>query len=243
MLPTITGIIDRRILLNFRAAPAEVAALLPAGMRVREVNGYALVGVCLIRFKQLRPKGLPRFLGLGSENAAFRISTAWMDGGAARTGVFVCQRVTNSRFVRATGGRVFPGVHRLASFACTEHEAEVAITVTIPGASHVRIVGRIDDRFASKVFDSHAQASEFFKLDRIGYSPGSRPERIEGLELACDDWVTAPLSASVHEVPFFQDLIPSCAYDHALIMHGISHQWHGVRDFPLPRSEHAGCPC
>jgi len=54
-LPAIQGIIDRRILVNYRVDPSVAAGLLPAPFRPKLVNGYAMAGICLIRLKQVRP--------------------------------------------------------------------------------------------------------------------------------------------------------------------------------------------
>ncbi len=59
MLPTLEGVIRRRILLNFRADPSAIAPLLPAPLEVLTYNGFAIVGVCLIGMERLRPKGIP----------------------------------------------------------------------------------------------------------------------------------------------------------------------------------------
>ena len=72
-LPIIRGVIDRRILVNFTVDPAVAAKLLPRPFRPKLVNGIAVAGICLIRLKQIRPRGWPAILGISSENAAHRI--------------------------------------------------------------------------------------------------------------------------------------------------------------------------
>ena len=48
-IPVIAGVIDRRILANWRCDPAALARLLPAPFRPNLANGYGVAGVCLIR--------------------------------------------------------------------------------------------------------------------------------------------------------------------------------------------------
>jgi hypothetical protein len=62
-LPVIAGTIDRRMLINFRADPTVVAKLLPAPFVPKIYRGSAIVGICLIRLKHVRVKGLPEFIG------------------------------------------------------------------------------------------------------------------------------------------------------------------------------------
>ena len=60
-IPIMRGIIDRRILVNFRVDPTVLAGLLPAPFRPKLVKGIGMAGVCLIRLKDIRPRWLPSF--------------------------------------------------------------------------------------------------------------------------------------------------------------------------------------
>jgi hypothetical protein len=54
-LPVIRGLIDRRILVNYRVRPDVLARLIPSPFRLKLVNGWGIAGVCLIRKRQPRP--------------------------------------------------------------------------------------------------------------------------------------------------------------------------------------------
>jgi Uncharacterized conserved protein (COG2071) len=86
MLPVLTGLIARRVLLNFRADRDVVQRLLPEPFVAETRGGYAIVGVCLIRLEQLRPKGLPARVGLSSENMAHRVSVRYPANGCMQPG-------------------------------------------------------------------------------------------------------------------------------------------------------------
>ena len=75
--PAMRGIIDRRILANFRVDPDVLAKVLPCPFRPKLVNGKGIAGICLIRLKQIRPRFVPAFMGISSENAAHRIAVEW----------------------------------------------------------------------------------------------------------------------------------------------------------------------
>src|SRR5476651_2639127 len=85
-IPVIRGIIDRRILVNYRVEPDILARLLPRRFRPKLVNGSGMAGVCLIRLKHIRPRFLPSFLGISSENAAHRIAVEWDENGQTKEG-------------------------------------------------------------------------------------------------------------------------------------------------------------
>lgn len=95
-LPTISGIIDRRILANYRVDPEQMAGVLPKPFRPQIYNGYAIGGICLIRLKNIRPNFLPLPWGLNSENAAHRIAVEWDVDGETKQGVYIPRRDTNS---------------------------------------------------------------------------------------------------------------------------------------------------
>ncbi|MFP6752500.1 MAG: hypothetical protein VB855_12540, partial [Pirellulaceae bacterium] len=71
-IPIMRGIMDRRILANFHVDADVLAGVVPAPFRPKLIHGVGIAGVCLIRLRQLRPRFVPRFLGLDSENAAHR---------------------------------------------------------------------------------------------------------------------------------------------------------------------------
>src|SRR4051794_8558964 len=101
-----SGEIERRLLVNYRVDPAALAGLLPTGLRPQLVDGQAAAGICLIRLGSLRPKGLPAWVGITTENAAHRIAVEWDDKDGTRTGVFIPRRDSDSRLTVLLGGRV-----------------------------------------------------------------------------------------------------------------------------------------
>jgi hypothetical protein len=76
-IPTIHGLIDRRILINFTADPDVVRKVVPAPFRPKIYKDKAIVGICLIRLKNVKPKGFPDIVGVSSENGAHRIAVEW----------------------------------------------------------------------------------------------------------------------------------------------------------------------
>jgi len=115
-LPALEGVIDRRLLVNYRVDPEIAARWLPAPFRPQLVNGFVVAGICLIRLVQLRPVGAPRWAGLASENAAHRIAVEWPTETGIRTGVFIPRRDSNAHANVAFGGRIYPGSHHRAAF-------------------------------------------------------------------------------------------------------------------------------
>ena len=119
-IPTIQGVIDRRILVNFTADPDVVRKIVPEPFRPKVYKEKAIVGICLIRLKNIKLKGLPDFIGVSSENGAHRIAVEWDEEDVTKEGVYIPRRDTSLRLNTILGGRVFPGKHYLAKFNVKE---------------------------------------------------------------------------------------------------------------------------
>jgi hypothetical protein len=231
-IPVLRGLIDRRILVNFRLDPEAVKRVLPAPFRPKLVKGYAMGGICLIRIKEVRPRLLPGFVGVSSENAAMRFSVQWDESGTVREGVYIPRRVTNSRFNTLVGGRLFPGVHHYARFDVSEAHP------------HYRIALESDDRLTRllvdgdaveqlpdrSIFSSVEEASEFFRAGSLGYSDTRSPGVYDGLELRSFNWRVTPLNVRQVECNLFNDAknFPpgSAEFECALLMRSVEHEWH-----------------
>jgi hypothetical protein len=236
-LPTIEGIIKRRILVNYRVAPQIIQNILPPRFKPKLQEGQAIAGICLIRLEHIRPKMLPEIVGISSENAAHRIAVLWDDeNGVAQEGVFIPRRDTNSEMNHLLGGRVFPGEHHRAEFRVIESQHTIALSMkSKDGAVAVEVTGRINDVLPqSSVFRSLSEASSFFEAGSLGYSVTSNAKRLDGLRLETREWHVEALDVEKVYSSYFADeaRFPkgSAEFDHALIMRNISHEWHSASD-------------
>src|SRR5688500_19979548 len=107
-LTTIQGTIRRRILANFCVDPTVMQKQLPSRFTPKLHNGFAVAGICMIRLDHIRPKMMPEFIGISSENAAHRVAVLWDENDNVREGVFISRRVTDSQLNTLLGGRSFP---------------------------------------------------------------------------------------------------------------------------------------
>jgi Uncharacterized conserved protein (COG2071) len=232
-IPVIRGIIDRRILVNYRVDPDVLARIVPAPFRPKLVKGAGMAGVCLIRLKWIRPRFVPSFLGISSENAAHRIAVEWDQGGEIKEGVFIPRRDTSSRLNTMLGGRLFPGVHNHAVFQVDEKDDHLRVELNSDDRhTHLLVEGHVAQELpSSSLFGSLQEASEFFERGSLGYSVTATPDQFDGLELRSFNWQVHPLAVEKVESSFFEDqtLFPpgSVQFDCALLMRGIDHEWHG----------------
>ena len=239
-IPVIRGVIDRRILVNYRVDPRVLAPLVPAPFRPKIVRGEGLVGICLIRLKQIRPAFLPAWCGISSENAAHRTAVEWDENGTTREGVYVRRRDTNSWLNSVAGGRIFPGLHNHATFTVKEtaDHFEVALQSDDRDTSMSVKGHRTDKLPETSMFESLEEASAFYQAGSLGYSATPNAARFQGLELRCRNWSVEPLAVEEVRSSFFdnESLFPkgSIKFDCALLMRGIDHEWHGQSDLCCP---------
>ncbi len=232
-LPVMRGIIDRRILVNFRCEPDAVSRLLPPPFRPKIVHGHGMAGICLIRLKELRPRWFSPPVGFTSENAAHRIAVEWEEHGRVREGVYIPRRDTDSKVNALGGGRLFPGVHNLAHFEVLESSNRFKLTMhSDDGATRVRLAARVAVEWpGGSVFRTLDDASGFFAAGSLGWSAGRREAEFDGVELHTVHWAMEPLIVEHLESSFFQSLAnfpPGAAeFDSALLMRGLEHEWHG----------------
>jgi hypothetical protein len=244
-LPAIRGIIDRRILANYRVDPEAMAAVLPAPFRPQLFNGYAIGGICLIRLKRIRPSLLPIPWGIGSENAAHRIAVEWQADGQTKQGVYIPRRDTNSWLTSWAGGTLFPGIHHHSGFTVVEQSPHYSVSMrSDDGAANVLVSGTVIPKFPSdSVFGTLRSASDFFEQGSLGYSDTKTVGQFDGLQLQCDNWRVEALDIDAIHSSFFEDesrFAPGTVeFDCALLMREIVHQWHGQPDLCCAEIAHA----
>jgi len=232
-IPVVRGIIDRRILVNYRVDPDVLSRVLPPPFRPQLVQGHGIAGICLIRLKQIRPWFLPPIVGISSENAAHRIAVEWEHDGQPYSGVFVPRRDTSSRLNTWAGGRIFPGVHHHAGFQVREQNDRFHVSMeSDDGDVSVTVEGRRASALpATSTFRSMDEVSQFFHRGSLGYSMAARPAEFDGLELRTFNWHIDPLSIETVQSSYFEneDVFPkgSVEFDSALLMQGIRHEWRG----------------
>jgi hypothetical protein len=225
----LTGLIDRRILLNFCADPTVVARLLPAPFRPQLVHGHAIVGICLIRLRDERLSGLPAFLGLTSENGAHRFAVEWDVAGQAKSGVFIPRRDTSSRINQFVGNRVL-GIHHRSRFQVKETDGSYAIGLHSADGTSLTVEACETAHWpGTSVFANLEQASAFFRQGAVGYSPQATGQGYNGVQLTTHQWQVSPLAVTQVTSSYLSDerLFPagSVRFDNALLMRNMAHDW------------------
>jgi hypothetical protein len=234
-LPTIHGYIDRRILVNFIADPEVVRKITPAPFRLKVYKDKAIVGICLIRLKNIKVKGLPDFFGISSENGAHRIAVEWDEEGETKEGVYIPRRDTSLRLNTILGGLIFPGKHYSAKFNVKEGNGNYHIDFTSSDNTSISIDAKESSTFPSdSIFETLRNVSAFFEKGAVGYSPNK--EKYEGLKLQAYSWQVRPLEVTQVHSSFYEneEIFPkgTVQFDNALLMTRVEHEWKRMKDKP-----------
>ncbi|MEU7145033.1 DUF2071 domain-containing protein [Nocardia sp. NPDC046473] len=240
MMPQISSVIERRLLVNYRVEPEVAARLLPAPLRPQLVGDWAVAGICLVRLGQVRPVGLPGSIGVRSENAAHRIAVEWDGPDGVEKGVYIPQRDSGSSLNVLLGGRLFPGVHSLARFDVKEsqHDLHVAFT-SQDNTTQVSVDVRTVDEFdGSELFPDLATASEFFRQGSVGFSASRDGHRLDGLELNTAKWQVRPAHTHAVQSTYFEDQTRfpsgSATLDCTLLMRDVPATWRVTAPMQMP---------
>jgi hypothetical protein len=237
--PVMAGVIERRLLVNYRVDPEVAAALLPSRLRPQLVEGAAVAGICLIRLGGLRPSKLPPWIGLRSENAAHRIAVEWDTATGVESGVYIPRRDTASLASAVVGGRLFPGEHHLARFHVDERDNRVDVLfASRDGEVRVDVRAELAESLeGSKLFGNLEAASQFFRTGSVGFSPRKSSLHLDGLELETPAWRIEPVHLLEVRSSFFQDPTHfppgSATLDCALVMRDVIARW-------IPRGSEPG---
>lgn len=248
-LPAVRGVIDRRILANYRVDPTALGRVLPEPFEPWTVDGWGIGGICLIRLTGMRPPGVPAALGMRSENAAHRIAVEWPQDDERRRGVYVPRRDTDSWLQTALGSRLFSGAYSHAAFETEDGDGEYFVHMrSDDGAANVLVDGAAAETLpADSVFPSLEAASTFFREGSLGYAPaergvdgtvGDEGERtFEGVELDTDEWAVEPMQVEdVCSGYFESERFPDdvVEFDCALLMRDINHAWRQRESICVP---------
>jgi hypothetical protein len=238
-LPTIQGVIRRRLLVNFRVSPEVMQKQLPSRFRPKLQGDHAIAGICLIRLEDIRPKHVPSFIGISSENGAHRIAVTWEEDGRQREGVYIPRRDTSSLMNHYAGGRLFPGEHHHAQFDVEDDGDRIDLKMCAKDDGvTVEVRAHAAERLpATSVFGSLEEASAYFAGGSVGYSVTNECDRLDGIKLVTPVWKVGALDVERVRSSFFDDesRFPkgSVTFDCGLVMRDIEHEWHSEPDLHM----------
>ncbi len=223
----VTGVIDHRILLNFRIDPEVMQRNLPPEFTPKLVKGYAIGGICQVSLSNMRAKGMPSLIGTNSHNAAHRIAVNTSRG----DGVYVTRRDTNSWINTLSSGRLFPGAYSKASFEVTVSGDTYSVTVKDRDNNLIMSIEAevVDELPEGSIFATTQEVSDFFLTGNIGWSAKEKGDEYDVIELQTNEWNMKPLLVKKSYSAYFSDesQFPegTVKFDCGMIMKSLKHSW------------------
>lgn len=227
-MPRVAGVVERRLLVNYRVDPDVAAGLVPAPFRPQLVDGASVAGICLIRLGHLRPNGFPAFTGMTTENAAHRVAVEWDEDGETRVGVYIPRRDSDSFLTATVGGRLFSGEYHRARFDVREDDTRLRVAFrSNDGSASVAVEVEVAPSLeGSTLFADVDEASAFFEAGSVGFSATRESGRYDGMELRTNAWAVEPGVVRSARSSFFDALPPGTAtLDCALVMRHVPVVW------------------
>ena len=273
--PAIRAVMEHRLLISYRIEPDVLRAVLPVWFRPALAGGYGVGSICLIGLTGIRPGlagvrpspsgvrpspsgvrpgragvrpgGLfPAAFGLRAQNVAHRIAVVLDTADGPADSVYIPVRYTSSRLAACTGGLLFPRLGT-ARFHASEQDGRYQITAqSADGATRVAVdAQRAASLPAGSVFADLDEASSFFLLAPVGYSPASLPGVFDRVKLDVSYRELHPLRLDTVTSSFFDDpgLFPpgTATLDSAFAATGLA-TWQLLPQLRIDQAVPAGRP-
>ena len=169
-ISALTGVMDWRILINFKAELSMLRAYLPAPFVPRMHHGFGMAGICLLNQKNQRIKGLPSVVGLNSYQTLYWIAVSWQELGEEKHGYFIPKRYTSSFIQALAGGKGYPGLYQQARFRVKESDQQLQFRMDGRSGLHLQMEARLEMPFPSgSVMRELETARTFFHGPREFY--------------------------------------------------------------------------
>jgi len=238
MSPAVRGVIERRILMNYRIDVGTLDTVLPEPFRGREVgeSGKGIGSVCLMRVGNARLRFAPSAFGVSVETATHRISAEREKDGKTENCVYVPRREVSSGFFGAVGESLLPAELNRGDFRVAENDGFCRVHVDCGdefAGVEVRETER-DEIDHDSVFDSVSSAAEFFCEAGMRYSPSG--DRYDSVELCPREWGMKPVKVGEARSSLFERL-EGAELDSAFRMEDIEHEWRPRRSVPTCPTE------
>ncbi|MEZ4829135.1 MAG: DUF2071 domain-containing protein [Bacteroidia bacterium] len=237
-IPALSGLIQRRILINYRVEPAVLRKLLPAPFEPRLFGNYGIAGICFFDLSQLRIKGLPLSPCISAQIVSHRIAVNWEESGIKKEGLYITQRDTSSTLVHFSGGRFFPSEYSLTGMKFRESFGYYELHL---GGHHpTSFLAKESADFAEgSVFSGLPAAASLFAQNSMEYAPRYENMVFDGIAFRASRHKVQPLHICQMRSSFFEneENFPrgSVFFDHALLMKNIRSEWIALPEMLAPK--------
>ncbi|GDY21985.1 hypothetical protein LBMAG56_33320 [Verrucomicrobiota bacterium] len=242
MTLTMTGRLAECVLLAYRTPAASVRALVPAGLELVTHGDWAFWNIVVCRVADMRPAGLPAWLGISYSHVAYRLyARARTADGANVEGLYFLRSEADNALIAGAG-------NWFSDFRF--HRAAIDLQAT-DSAVDLRVIsrnGRKGDASLSarempapelapgSCFDTAAEAAAFLKYRPLGLAVDARSATLKLAEVFRHEqqWQERPLQVTAARWQFLASLGQHDAQlEWASRVAPIDYRWRLGRRLPL----------
>ena len=229
--------LSRTTVLTYAVPAAELRALVPAALSLDTLNDtWAFVAVALVQTRQLRPRGLPAFLGQDFFLIGYRVFVRYTTAAGKRLrGLYILRSETDKRRMQWLGN-LFTGYHYRT--IDIEHEATTNGLRFASEKARLRIEVELlagAELPAGSPFASWAQARRFAGPLPFTFSVDAARRQVVVVEGVREDWRPQPVRVTEARVGLLQELgLPDARLASAFTMTDIPYSWKRGRTEPWP---------
>ncbi|MEM1444808.1 MAG: DUF2071 domain-containing protein [Planctomycetota bacterium] len=173
---SMTGTLDRCLLLSFRTPAESVQHLVPPGLELMRRGPFAFWNVVLCHVHKMRPLGVPEALGMSYHHVAYRLRVqAMTDRADTRQGLYFVRSDADATLLGAVGNRLSDfNFHRgnvQWQAASDASDSEHLTVTTADGRADVELAFRAQPPAthpADSCFPTHADARAALKYEPLG---------------------------------------------------------------------------
>ena len=214
MTLTMTGRLAECVLLAYRTPAASVRALLPAGLELVTHGDWAFWNIVVCRVADMRPAGLPAWLGISYQHVAYRLYTrARTADGTSIEGLYFLRSDADNTLIASTGNWLsdFRFHHARIDLRATDAAVELRVNSRNDRRGDARLSASetaVAELAPGSCFTSVAEAAAFLKYRPLGLAVDARRATLKLAEVFRDEqqWQERPLQVTAARWEFLESL-------------------------------------
>ncbi|SDX36096.1 DUF2071 domain-containing protein [Hymenobacter psychrophilus] len=231
--------ISRTTVLTYAVPVAELRALVPACLQLDTLDDtWGFVAVALVQTRQLRPKGMPAFLGQDFFLIGYRVFVRYTTAAGKRLrGLYILRSETDKRRMQWLGN-LFTGYHYRTidivyqatanGLRFASEKARLRVQVELPAGGEAELP-------VGSPFESWAKARRFAGPLPFTFSVDEAGQQMIIVEGVREDWHPQSVRVLEAQVGLLDELgLPGTQLASAFTMTNIPYSWKKGRAEPLP---------
>lgn len=227
---------EASLVLTYAVPKQEFMPFLPECLTLDTFNDqWAFVAVAIVKTKDLRPKGFPRFLGNDFVLTGYRIFVRYVTSEGKRLrGLYILRSETNKRKM-AFLGNIF--THYNYQTTDIEFYRDAGKVIVSSEKSDLDVEVRLSDAEVSlpqgSVFSSWKEARRFAGPLPFTFSYNQELKEVLIIEGVREDWAPRPVEVAQHRMGFIDSLeLKKIQLSSAFLIQNIPYYWKKGRTDP-----------